>query len=130
MLSPDFDAGAFDGSVDEFGDIKNLVEIVSAGRFGRRGFLLQWEKRVSERWLFQQMQKISHITPAGRAPTRTKAAHDPVCGRFTPELITFRLYTRHPVNESASHGFGDINSFRIAARKRQRFDGIEQRKRN
>ena len=38
-LSPDFDAGAFVGAVTEFGDVKNLVEIVSAGRFDGRDFL-------------------------------------------------------------------------------------------
>ena len=127
-LSPDFDAGALVGAVTEFGDVKNLVEIVSAGRFDRRGFLFRREKRIAKRWLLQKVQKIGHIAPTAGAPRRAKAAHDPVRGSFAPELVAFSLDTRHPVDEGAPHWFGDINSFRIAGRERQRFDGLEQRK--
>ena len=79
-------------------------------------------------WLLQQVQKIGHIAPTAGASRRAKAAHDPVRGSFTPELVAFSLDARHPVDEGAPHWFGDINSFRIAGRERQRFDGLEQRK--
>ena len=77
-LSPDLDAEALVGAVAEFGNLKNLVEIVSASRFDRRGFLFRREKRITKRWLVQQVQKISHIAPTAGAPRRAKAAHDPV----------------------------------------------------
>lgn len=129
-LSPDLDAGALVGAVIEFGDLKNLVEIVRAGRFDRRSFLFRREKRIAKRWLLQQVQKIGHMAPTARRSRRAKAAHDPVGGSLAPELIAFRLNARHPVDDGSSHWFRDIYSFRVARREWQRFDGLEQRKRD
>ena len=118
------------GAVAEFGDLENLVEIVSAGGFDGRGFLLWREKRIAKRWLLQQVQKIGHMAPTAGAPRRAKAAYDPVCGSFAPKLVAFRLNAGHPVDDGSPHWFRDVNSFRIACREWQRFDGLEQRKRD
>jgi hypothetical protein len=112
-LSPDLDAGALVSAFTEFGDGKNLVEIVSAGRFDRRGFLFRRKKSIAKRWLLQQVQKIGHVAPTAGSPRCAKAAHDPVRGSFTPELVAFSLNARHPVDDGSPHWFGDINSFRI-----------------
>jgi hypothetical protein len=72
-LSPDFDAGALVGAVTEFGNGQNLVKIVSAGRFDRRGFLFRRKERIAKRWLLQQVQKIGRIAPTAGAPRRAKA---------------------------------------------------------
>jgi len=46
-----YQSGALVGAVTEFGDLKDLVEIVSAGRFDRRRFLVRREERVAKCWL-------------------------------------------------------------------------------
>lgn len=100
------------------------------GGLDRTGLLFRPKKRIAKRWLLEQVQKIGHRAPTARAPRRAKAAHDPVCGSFAPELVAFSLNARRPVDDRSPHWFGDINSFRIAARKGQRFDGLDERKRD
>jgi hypothetical protein len=89
--SPEFDAGALLGAITEFDDVENLLEIVSAGRFDGRGFLFRREKRISKRWLLQQVQKIGRIAPTAGAPLSAKTVHDPVRGGFTPQLVALSL---------------------------------------
>src|SRR5689334_9614963 len=104
-LSPGLDAGALGGAVTEFGDLEDLVEIVSAGRFDRRRVLSRREERVAKCRLVQEVQKIGHMTPTAGAPRRAEVAHDPVRGGFTPQLVAFRLNAGHPIDDGSPYGF-------------------------